>query len=275
MFTIPNSIAITDQTGCHPKEVAELATALNSQGISINDALPPAEIELCFSQDGLRLQGGKGETGSIIVDFGSDSFIYRMMKGGGRKQPLGRAVGLKPGYSPLVLDATAGLGRDGFLLASLGCRVILCERSAIIYALLRDGLARAAADPRLKAIARRITLYLGDSMQLLPLLADEQRPEVIYLDPMFPHRSKSALVKKEMRLVRTVVGDDHDTCALLQTAMAHAGKRVVCKRPIQAAPLNAASREGQNRDGRRPDFAITTPKHRYDIYLTRPQTDMG
>jgi 16S rRNA (guanine1516-N2)-methyltransferase len=215
-------------------------------------------MSLRFSATGLALQPSDPKDGEAIrVDFALPSFLYRLDHGGGRKQPMARAMGLKPGYSPLILDATAGLGRDGFILAALGCRVLLCERSPIICALLQDGLSRALVDPRLHAIAERITLYAGDSRQLLPALAPEERPEVIALDPMFPHRTKSALVKKEMRVVRAVVGEDSDTSDLLQVALAHADKRVVCKRPLQALPLA----------GPAPTFAITTPKHRFDVYL--------
>lgn len=254
-------------------EADNLASSLESQGISVGDTLQPSGMALCFSRQGLKLQQSEHRGESIIVDFGSDSFIYRLMKGGGRKQPMARAIGLKPGYCPLVLDATAGLGRDGFILASLGCKLILCERSAIIHALLHDGLTRAANDPRLSAIASRISLYAEDSRELLAHLASESRPDVIYLDPMFPSRTKSALVKKEMRITRTVVGNDTDSDALLQAALASAGSRVVCKRPLQAAPLNATL---LNRtEGRQPDFAITSPKHRFDIYLSLLQQKQG
>jgi len=147
---------------------------------------------------------------------------------------------------------------------------MLSERSAIIHALLRDGLTRAEKDPRLSAIVSRITLYAGDSQQLLAMLAPDERPDVIYLDPMFPSQAKkSALVKKEMRVIRMVVGEDGDTSALLQAAIAHAGKRVVCKRPILAPPLEAPLPD-KNR-GLKPDFAITTPNHRFDVYLAQVQ----
>lgn len=247
-----------------------LATSLRSQGITVSNTLPPFGMELCFTAKGLILRGNQNRAESIIIDFSSDSFIYRLMKGGGRKQPMARAIGLKPGYSPLILDATAGLGRDGFILASLGCRLILCERSAIIHALLRDGLTRAGDDPRLSPIVSRITLYAGDSLKLMAELTQEHRPDVIYLDPMFPHRTKSALVKKEMRILRAMVGDDPDIGTLLQEAIAYAGKRIVCKRPTQAPPLVVPSLNGA--DGRQPDFAITTPKHRFDIFLTPTQS---
>jgi len=251
---MPTHLAITDPEGCSPQQAVALRAELQAKGITLVEAGESDALELRFTGNGLSLhQTGKGERCAIMVDFVSDSFLYRLDRGGGRKQPLARAMGLKPGHSPSILDATAGLGRDGFLLAALGCQVTLCERSPIIHALLRDGLARAAADPRLADTVSRITLHGGDSRQLLLV----HRPQVVSLDPMFPHRSKSALVKKEMRVVRAVVGEDPDSGDLLEAALQQAERRVVCKRPIQAPTL----------PGRQPDFAITTPKHRFDIYL--------
>ncbi len=202
---------------------------------------------------------GQPEPPSICVDFCGPSFKYRLFKGGGRGQALAKATGLKNNAKPLVFDATAGLGRDGFILAALGCRVIMCERSPVIHALLEDGLRRAALDRQLESICQRITLYHGSSQEVLPQICRQQRPEVIYLDPMFPHRQKSALVKKEMRALRLVVGDDRDSNTLLQTSLQETGQRVVCKRPAQAPALS----------GRTPDFTINTKKHRFDVYLSR------
>ncbi len=196
----------------------------------------------------------------IYTDFCSSAFKYRIAKGGGRKQALAKAIGLKHNAAPLVFDATAGLGRDGFIMAALGCQVIMCERSALIHALLEDGLRRANLDQELKTISQRISLYCGPSQDVLRKICQTQRPDVIYLDPMFPHRRKSALVKKEMRALRAVVGDDVDSVILLETALNKTRQRVVCKRPAQAPPLT----------GPAPDFTINTKKHRFDVYLPQP-----
>lgn len=193
----------------------------------------------------------------ISVDFAGPSFKYRLHRGGGRRQPLARALGLKHGASPLVLDAAAGLGRDGFIIAALGCRVIMCERSPLIHALLADGLRRALEDKELAQAAGRIRLYEGDSQILLSRLVGDEAPQVIYLDPMFPPRRKSALVKNEMRVLQAVAGEDLDSTELLDTAARTDCQRIVCKRPAGAAPLSS----------RRPDFAVKTPKHRFDVYL--------
>lgn len=202
-------------------------------------------------------QAGPGALGPISVDFTSGVLDYRRRHGGGRRQPLGRAIGLKPGYNPLVIDATAGLGRDSFILACLGCRVQLIERSAIIAVLLEDGVQRAAAHPEIGPLIRdNLHIISGDSIELLPGLAYLQ-PDVVYLDPMYPVRSKSALVKKEMRLLRELVGPDPDSAALLDAALKTARNRVVVKRPSQAPFLG----------GQKPATAIKSEKNRFDLYF--------
>ena len=211
---------------------------------------------LVLTGDRLELrQAGARTPGPVFVDFAAGALHYRRRFGGGRKEPLARAVGLKANRCPLVLDATAGLGRDSFILASLGCRVLMLERSPIIAALLADGLRRAAHAPELAAIAARMSVTCVDCLtlgQLAPV------PDVIYLDPMYPHRTKSALVKKEMRLVRAVVGDDRDASLLFDWAVSREAARVVVKRPQGAPTLGSA----------KPSAVIPGKNSRFDIYLT-------
>ncbi|CAM5307072.1 Ribosomal RNA small subunit methyltransferase J OS=Stutzerimonas stutzeri OX=316 GN=rsmJ PE=3 SV=1 [Stutzerimonas stutzeri] len=168
---------------------------------------------------------------------------------------IAKAVGVQPGVRPRVLDATAGLGRDAFVLATLGCTVELIERQPLIAALLEDGLARAAQDGEVAPIAARMTLRQGNAIELMRQWTGEP-PQVIYLDPMFPHRDKSALVKKEMRLFRPFVGDDLDAPALLAAALELASHRVVVKRPRKAPII----------DGAKPGYSLEGKSSRYDIY---------
>lgn len=198
-----------------------------------------------------------GVSRSIYVDFTKGPAAHRRRFGGGRSQPLARAIGLKSGTPATVLDATAGLGRDAFVLACLGCTVYLLERSPIIAALLRDGLRRAERDPEIGfLIAERLHLIVANGRDYLRSLPEDRRPEVVYLDPMYPHRQKSALVKKEMRLLRQLVGDDEDAPELLAAALDCARRRVVVKRP-RLAPTLA---------GPPPGFRIVAPNTRFDVY---------
>lgn len=189
----------------------------------------------------------------LTIDFTSGAIAHRLRFGGGRGQALPRAVGMKGGNTPDIVDATAGLGRDAFLLASLGARVTLIERSPEMHALLADALARAA-DSDVGGIIARMTLLYGDAKDLLADLS----PEVVMVDPMHPTRSKSALVKKEMRQIREIVGVDGDAPALMQVALASARNRVVLKWP-QKAELMAGLPK--------PSHQITGKSTRYDVFM--------
>ena len=207
--------------------------------------------------DGLKLISRKDPNQKIYVDFIKGSNRYRRLNGGGRNQALAKAVGLKSGRYPSIVDATAGLGRDAFVLASLGCRVHMIERHALVYALLKDGLCRAKSDDCIGSwVQDRMTLQQGDSILTLGHL--EFIPEVIYLDPMYPFKRRTALVKKETRVLQELVGYNIDEADLLKMALNIASQRVVVKRPISAQPL--AGKISQN--------TIKLKKHRFDIYRT-------
>jgi len=219
-----------------------------AQALAAELALPLLEPELPgdhahllrLCPDGLYLQAAKpNQTGSLRVDFGAGKMRYR--RRGGHNESLGRAVGVGKRPHLQVVDATAGLGRDSFVLADLGCTVTLLERSPAAFALLRDGMQRAAAsvDPWLRGVVARMRLHYVDSRDWLashPELAD-----VVYLDPMFPARKKTARVKQEMWLFQHLVGEAEDEQLLLQQAINSAAWRVVVKRPIRAHSLPGAA----------------------------------
>lgn len=214
------------------------------------------EFALQLGADGLQLvELGPQAPGPVRVDFVEGAVAHRRLFGGGSGQMIAKAVGIQPGIRPSVLDATAGLGRDAFVLASLGCAMTLIERQPLIAALLEDGLARATRNAEVAPIAAQMQLRKGNAIELMTNWQGEP-PQVIYLDPMFPHRDKSALVKKEMRLFRPFVGDDLDAPALLQAALALASHRVVVKRPRKAPVI----------EGAKPGYALEGKSSRYDIY---------
>ncbi|MHB1185765.1 MAG: class I SAM-dependent methyltransferase [Desulfobulbia bacterium] len=243
-------------------ELADKARGLAAQlGLPLyNPEDPPPALLLTLTPARLELrQTTKGAEGPLFVDFLGGPIEYRRRQTTSRKEGIARAVGLKGGTSLVVLDLTAGLGRDGFILASLGCTVRMVERSPMVAALLADGIRRARQEPTLAEIMARISLIPGDSLDILRTWQGE-RPEVICIDPMYPHRGKSALVKKEMRLIRLLVGDDEDSDGLLAAALTVAGRRVVVKRP-RLAPALA---------GPAPNFAIGGKNSRFDVYLIAP-----
>ena len=196
--------------------------------------------------------------GPVMVDFTDPTMEYRLKHGGGRTQALARAIGLKKGWQPTVIDTTAGLGRDGFILAYLGCSVHMLERSPILAIMLEDGLKRAILSAHTSEAAGRIQFTQTDSRIFLQKLKQQSRPDIVYLDPMFPGRTKTSLVKKEMRVLRVVAGDDNDAAELLDIALHCSRKRVVVKRPRLAPILGDAV----------PSHAITGKTSRFDVYLT-------
>ncbi len=213
-------------------------------------------------------QTGRKAPGPIIVEFTGGAVDHRRKFGGGKGQMIAKAVGIKTGCYPHVLDATAGLGKDSFVLASLGCRVTMLERSPVVQALLDDGLERAHTfatneDPELLSILRRMRLVKQDSHQYLSSLDAAQFPDVIYLDPMFPERQKSADVKKEMAAFHSVVGKDEDADSILPLALTRVNYRVVVKRPRKASFLNSQA----------PSYQLEGKSSRFDIYTVKKLPD--
>ena len=234
----------------------------------------------------------------LVVDFLSGPLLHRLKTGLSKAQPMGRALGLKSYRAeegPLVLDATAGMGTDAFMMSALGCRVRAIERSPVIFKLLQDGherlrsatlpesrpesrpesedeaaRARAAfsqptanAVKTISEIAKRLSFENASSHEILRGLAEaglESCPDIIYLDPMYPEegRSKSALPKKEMQIFRRLLGDDHDTEALFELALSASRTRVVVKRPLSAPAL-----------GGRATHSFEGKTARFDMYLVK------
>ena len=182
--------------------------------------------------------------------------LHRLKYGKGRGQNLAKAVGFKFNKNRTIIDATAGLGYDAFILASLGANVTLIERSEKIYDLLKAAISEAKLyGGEISKIVNRMNLLFGDSKDILPNIA----PEVILIDTMYKDRKKSALVKNNMRLVREVVGSDPDHVELINVALNNASKRVVIKQPRYADALD-------NIKGC--SHQILGKTIRYDVYVT-------
>ncbi|MGJ8525474.1 Ribosomal RNA small subunit methyltransferase J [Halomonadaceae bacterium LMG 33818] len=221
-----------------------------------------APYHLEETPEGLVLMSDDAGMGSPLrVDFVSGRALHRRKFGGGKGQLIAKACGFKPGIVPNIIDATAGLGRDAFVLATLGAEVLMIERVPVIAALLADGLKRAQVDEETADIAARMVLRQGNAVTDMATLVASSPvpPEVIHLDPMFPHRTKSALVKKEMRIFRDLAGADDDAHLLLEAALDVATHRVVVKRPKGAPPIG----------GRAPNHIIEEKNSRYDLYVHR------
>jgi 16S rRNA (guanine1516-N2)-methyltransferase len=216
------------------------------------------DLQLFFHDDLVELYDRQLNT-TIAIDFLKGTLAHRQQFGGGRGQAIAKAIGMKSGITPSVLDATAGLAGDAFVLATLGCSMTLLERSPVIYTLIEDAVERASLnesfDPILKQGFNIINRDANDYIKE-QLGEENPPPDVIYIDPMYPHKKKSALVKKDMQILQRLHDIDDNAAELLGNALLFAKKRVVVKRPVQAGTISEI----------KPNTSIRSKKTRYDIY---------
>lgn len=243
----------------HPSRQQQACEFADQLGVACTPE-DAAHNELCllYAEDHVALLDRVHNT-RLQVDFIGGALAHRKKYGGGRGQAIAKAVGLKPGVNPpRVLDATAGLGKDAFVLACLGCSLTLVERSPVVAALLADGIERGRQDADFAAmIEHGFHLVNAQAADYMRSLQAGQHPEVVYLDPMYPERKKTAQVKKNMQMLQKLLGQDEDTQQLLQTALGCARKRVVVKRPKGADIV----------PGPKPTTCIESKKTRYDVYV--------
>lgn len=198
----------------------------------------------------------KPKINPIYVEFLNGKNAYRNAIGKG-SELIAKAVGIKGNYTPSVLDGTAGFGSDAFVLANLGCKVLMLERSPIVATLLDDGLKRLFSyAQKQKLELALLNVDTKDYIQNIP--SNNTKPDVIYLDPMYPTIQKTAMPKIEMRILREIVGNDFDAKDILALALNCAQKRVVVKRPRFSEMLNNF----------KPDIIFEGASSRFDVYIT-------
>lgn len=242
----------------HPASQVQAERLAERLGIPLT-LTADAQYDLLLTVTPRRLElrdNSHGGCGPVYVDFVGGALGYNRRVGRlEQRRLLFSAIGLG-GHTRTVLDATAGLGRDAFLLACKGCRVTAVERSGVLAAMLEDGIHRAADIPELADVIRnRFRLVHGDARALVSSGCLDPWPEVVYLDPMFPPKKKSALVKKEMRILRRLVGDDADAASTFAAVRARGVGRIVVKRLRHAPPLAAD-----------PTRTLKGKSTRYDVY---------
>ena len=242
------------QSTLHEK-VMELAEKLRIPLLDERELAGKQGFLLIWAEDGLSLRCLGEKMSPLRVDFTSGKNSFRLAENRTIRQPLARAVGIGRRLRPSIFDATAGFGGDAFVFASLGCQVTMAERAPLLFALLEDGLHRAAQHGETAAIVAKMRLLPGDAKNILPALSPP--PDCVYLDPMYPEKKNSALPGKGMRILRQLVGGDDDSPELFALAQAVASRRVVVKRPKGAPWLTAA----------KPSHAINMPNSRFDVYL--------
>lgn len=185
-----------------------------------------------------------------------DSPDMRRRMEAGRKQILGRALGLHRHPELSVLDATAGLCRDALSIASLGTQVIALERHPLLHVMHRheqQRLQKSTPEAQLEAALARLDLRHGDACRCIAAFT----ADVIYLDPMYPKARRHALGGLEMQYLDALLGPADDPAHLLEAALSGKARRVVVKRPRRAAPIS----------GPAPSLQMKGNQTRFDIYL--------
>ena len=238
-LAFPASIVVTPNGDSKANSIAidyQIATINDSRQAVTRFVLEFANDRLCL------LDRHRVKSRPIVV---ADSKLTRLSK----KQLLGKAIGRQ---SKFVVDATAGWGSDALLLARMGFRVVTVERSPVISALLEDGIKRNLKLNSFLKLSHRF----GDAISILDALTE--KPDTVYLDPMYPQgRKKSVKVARKMEILRTLAGEDSDFQELFEVAIHNCARRVVLKRPGYAEVLFPE----------RLSMSFEGKMVRYDVYL--------
>jgi 16S rRNA (guanine1516-N2)-methyltransferase len=231
-----------------------LANSLNLDFIEDLQKIPENSLIMILTPAGIGITDNI-KNRPIYVDFSSNKTSYRRKSN--QSEFIIKATGLNKLKFPIIVDATAGLGGDSFVIASKGHKIHMIERSPIVSVLLEDGLKRARLNPEINDIANNMIFRSGDAHKLLANI----NPDIIYLDPMFPSKTKNSAVKREMQLFKMIVGADIDASDLLKLSLEKATYRVVVKRPIKSPFLGDI----------KPSFQMLGNSSRFDIYHTNHQ----
>lgn len=241
-----------------------LAKHLGVEQVDRIEEVDPKDLAMVYDKDGLSLVGGKLKLQGDFI-----SMIPRVKDEMWQHELLARSARIKDEESDKTLkamDATAGLGEDSLILAAAGYEVTMYEHDPVIAALLKDALLRARKIPEIKDMAARMKLIEGDSVQILKEMASTvnsegnvyvSKPDLIYLDPMFPERQKSSKIKKKFQLLHKLERPAMDGEEMVTAALAVNPKKILIKRPMKSEILG----------GRTPEFSYKGTSIRYDCFM--------
>ena len=237
-------------------DLSGISDTLLLEPVNKTEEITEEEIYLSLDESGLSLRSGSL---SYRGDF--SEMERRVRHGLFQHELLVKAAKLKEkGEHPLALDLTAGMGNDSFLLAAAGFQVIMIEHDPVIAALLRDALRRGIDDAAVSGILSRMALREGDSLREITWLTET--PDIIYLDPMFPERKKTGLVKKKFQLLHKLEKPCENGEELLEAALRMRPQRVIIKRPANGPTLG----------GIKPDWSLQGGQIRYDVFARKGET---
>lgn len=245
---------------CETEKQAPLGKALSEKTgapLQIGGAFPATDITVvCFEESGVFLAHGEqkmqGDFSKLTKRLTHANLSHELLVKAAKGK---KGSDTAEGQAPLLVDATAGMGEDSLLLAAAGFRVLLFERDPVIAALLKDAVERARSVPELRDAASRMTVTEGNSIEVLPDL--KEKIDVVLLDPMFPEREKSALVKKKFQLIHHLEKPCDEEEELLMAALSANPRKILVKRPLKGPYLA----------NKKPSYSLPGKSVRVDVII--------
>lgn len=240
-----------------PQDKSDLSHWLQHLGATLNPSTDLSEFQFVIDwhSDNPIVTDSDGR--KLCIDFDQDHITYQRKQLRGKNEPLAKALGLGKGTQS-VLDLSVGMAADSVLLCQLGLKVTGVERSALLFFLLKQAFAVTS-----RAELKDYQLVHEEALVFLDRDGVSSSFDAIYFDPMYPHpagKKKTALPKQEMVIFRELVGKDLDADKVLEKALKSGVKKIVVKRPHDAAPLAMDL-------GFKPSHSIETKVVRFDVYV--------
>ncbi|MCB0386563.1 MAG: class I SAM-dependent methyltransferase [Bdellovibrionales bacterium] len=200
----------------------------------------------------------------LVIDFSVGEWKRRRTEVRGPGDVLSKALGKVKGNR--AVDGTSGLGRDSLHLLALGFEVVAVEQSPVLAFLLNQAREKALQVEGRNSAINNLILIHADARQYLRELNDrDESPDVVFLDPMFPVKRKSALSGKEAQILQLLCSPAAEKDReLLHEALEVVRDRVVVKRPLQAPPLAPGARH-----------QYVGKSVRYDVYFPGDKVEFG
>lgn len=219
----------------------------------------PVDICLCLTEKGLCLRNFAKKMPDLWFDFTQAKLLHRLDAKRVEHEILLKAARLKNEPINLIVDATLGVGIDAILLTNICERLIGFEQNFYIFLLLTDAIYRAKSANVLSAQLEKLDIRWANSTIELPKLPE--KPEVIYLDPMFDDLSTKSQARKNINFMRKVLKSNslnltEKSQQLIETSLDVALKKVVAKRQIRAS------------QDKRTTYQIKGKNIRFDVYFT-------
>ncbi len=230
---IPLFINLNIDDNC---DAADILSDISSLGMQVTCPYDPCKPTVWLKPEGLSLtmpHQDQGKSLHMQLDWTEPSIVYGF-KLGQPKRALEKAMQYGGQYPKALIDATCGLAKDTLVMASHGTHITAIESNPLLLLLLQQAKRRAADHPIMGPIVRNVDFHLGQAEYLLN---DMPSQSIIYLDPMFPPSSKTALAKKPLQMLQKMTHNPCDDLTLLKTAIGCQAKRVILKRPRKSPVL--------------------------------------